>query len=144
MRITFLRFIKHSARRRAPSFRYALLESSGYRYTNVRRCPLGFRQRLVSRPPEGRSRPGLCLAGTVPTPTERVVDVNGVRLRVVEAGPPDGPVVVLAHGFPELAYSWRHQMPALAAAGYHVLAPDQRGYGGSSRPAGSRPTTSPR
>jgi pimeloyl-ACP methyl ester carboxylesterase len=43
--------------------------------------------------------------------------------------------VVLAHGFPELSYSWRHQLPALAAAGYHVLAPDQRGYGKSSRPA---------
>jgi pimeloyl-ACP methyl ester carboxylesterase len=42
--------------------------------------------------------------------------------------------VVLAHGFPELAYSWRHQIPVLAEAGYHVLAPDQRGYGGSSRP----------
>jgi len=62
-------------------------------------------------------------------------DVNGVRLRVVDAGPEDGPVVVLAHGFPELAFSWRHQIPALAAAGYRVLAPDQRGYGGSSRPA---------
>ncbi|WP_276032032.1 alpha/beta fold hydrolase [Mycolicibacterium komossense] len=57
-----------------------------------------------------------------------------VRLRVTEAGTPGDPVVILAHGFPELAYSWRHQIPALAAAGYHVLAPDQRGYGGSSRP----------
>ncbi len=66
--------------------------------------------------------------------TERTVAVNGVRLRLWEAGPEDGPVVVLAHGFPELAYSWRRQVPALAAAGYHVLAPDQRGYGGSSRP----------
>ena len=66
--------------------------------------------------------------------TPSFVDVNGVRLRVFEAGPPDGPVVILAHGFPELAFSWRHQMPALAAAGYRVLAPDQRGYGGSSRP----------
>jgi pimeloyl-ACP methyl ester carboxylesterase len=58
-----------------------------------------------------------------------------VRLRVTEAGPLEGPVVVLAHGFPDLAYSWRHQIPALAAAGYRVLAPDQRGYGGSSCPA---------
>lgn len=65
---------------------------------------------------------------------ERTVEVNGVTLRVLEAGPADGPAVVLTHGFPELAYSWRHQIPALAAAGYHVLAPDQRGYGGSSRP----------
>lgn len=64
-----------------------------------------------------------------------MIAVNGVRLRVLEAGPSDGPLVVLTHGFPELAYSWRHQIPALAEAGYHVLAPDQRGYGGSSRPA---------
>jgi pimeloyl-ACP methyl ester carboxylesterase len=62
------------------------------------------------------------------------VDTNGVRLRVIEAGDRGAPVVVLAHGFPELAYSWRHQIPALVQAGYHVLAPDQRGYGGSSRP----------
>ncbi|BBX75901.1 alpha/beta hydrolase [Mycobacterium shinjukuense] len=67
-------------------------------------------------------------------PTERIVDTNGIRLRVTEAGDRGAPVVLLAHGFPELAYSWRHQVPALAEAGYHVLAPDQRGYGGSSRP----------
>jgi pimeloyl-ACP methyl ester carboxylesterase len=65
---------------------------------------------------------------------ERFVAVNGVRLRVTETGEAGEPVVVLAHGFPELAYSWRHQIPVLAQAGYHVLAPDQRGYGGSSRP----------
>jgi pimeloyl-ACP methyl ester carboxylesterase len=66
--------------------------------------------------------------------TERLVDTNGVRLRVIEAGDRGAPVVVLAHGFPELAYSWRHQIAVLADAGYHVLAPDQRGYGGSSCP----------
>ena len=66
--------------------------------------------------------------------TERLVDVAEVRLRVLEAGDRGAPVVVLAHGFPELAYSWRHQIPVLAEAGYHVLAPDQRGYGGSSAP----------
>ncbi|KQY07721.1 epoxide hydrolase [Mycobacterium sp. Root135] len=58
-----------------------------------------------------------------------------MTLRVTEAGDRGAPVVVLAHGFPELAFSWRHQIPALAAAGYHVLAPDQRGYGGSSAPS---------
>ena len=68
------------------------------------------------------------------TVTERVIDTNGVRLRTLEAGDRGAPLVVLAHGFPELAYSWRHQIPALAAAGYHVLAPDQRGYGGSTSP----------
>ena len=69
-----------------------------------------------------------------PLSTERLVNTNGVRLRVDEAGERGAPVVILAHGFPELAYSWRHQIPALVEAGYHVLAPDQRGYGGSSRP----------
>jgi pimeloyl-ACP methyl ester carboxylesterase len=64
---------------------------------------------------------------------ERTVRTNGVDLHVVEAGT-DGPLVVLAHGFPELSYSWRHQIPALAAAGCRVIAPDQRGYGRSSRP----------
>jgi pimeloyl-ACP methyl ester carboxylesterase len=74
------------------------------------------------------------LAATVITSTERLVDTNGVQLRLTEAGDRGAPVVVLTHGFPELAYSWRHQIPVLADAGYHVLAPDQRGYGGSSRP----------
>jgi epoxide hydrolase A/B len=68
------------------------------------------------------------------TSTVRLVDTNGVRLRVTEAGDRGAPVVVLAHGFPELAYSWRHQIPALADAGYHVLVPDQRGYGDSAKP----------
>ena len=76
----------------------------------------------------------VCLGEIVITPTERLVETNGVTLRLTEAGERGNPVVVLAHGFPELAYSWRHQIPALAAAGYHVLAPDQRGYGGYSRP----------
>lgn len=64
--------------------------------------------------------------------TERTVAVNGVDLHVVEEGV--GPPVVFAHGFPELAYSWRHQTPSVAAAGYRAVAPDQRGYGRSSRP----------
>ncbi|MEA3019967.1 MAG: hypothetical protein QOI47_1491 [Actinomycetota bacterium] len=65
--------------------------------------------------------------------TESVISTNGVELRVFEAGVRGRPVV-LCHGFPELAYSWRHQIEPLAAAGYHVIAPDQRGYGGSSTP----------
>jgi pimeloyl-ACP methyl ester carboxylesterase len=60
----------------------------------------------------------------------RFVDrVNGLRIHLLEAGNPDHPCVLLLHGFPELAYSWRKVMPALAGAGYHVVAPDQRGYG---------------
>jgi pimeloyl-ACP methyl ester carboxylesterase len=66
--------------------------------------------------------------------TSRTVATNGVDLYVTEAGDPDASPVILCHGFPELAYSWRHQLPALAAAGYHAVAPDQRGYGRSSRP----------
>jgi pimeloyl-ACP methyl ester carboxylesterase len=64
----------------------------------------------------------------------RTVTTNGATLQVTEAGEPGAPVVLLLHGFPELAYTWRHQIPVLAAAGYHVLAPDQRGYGRSSAP----------
>ncbi|HLK01089.1 MAG TPA: alpha/beta hydrolase [Streptosporangiaceae bacterium] len=60
------------------------------------------------------------------------IETNGITLRVTEHG--TGPAVVLCHGFPELAFSWRHQVFALAKAGYRVLAPDMRGYGGSSRP----------
>ncbi|HEX3434750.1 MAG TPA: alpha/beta hydrolase [Solirubrobacteraceae bacterium] len=65
--------------------------------------------------------------------SEHTVAANGIELNVVEQG--EGPLVVLGHGFPELAYSWRHQLPALAQAGYRVLAPDMRGFGGSSAPA---------
>jgi pimeloyl-ACP methyl ester carboxylesterase len=54
---------------------------------------------------------------------------DGLAMHVLEAGTPGQPAVLLLHGFPELAYSWRKVMPALAGAGYHVLAPDQRGYG---------------
>lgn len=62
------------------------------------------------------------------------IDVNGVTLRVCEAGDRADPTVVLCHGFPDLAYAWRHQMRPLADAGFHVVAPDQRGYGRSSAP----------
>src|SRR5437588_438325 len=66
--------------------------------------------------------------------SERRVELgDGIELHVVEAG--EGPLVVLCHGFPELAFSWRHQIPALAGAGYRVAAPDMRGFGQSSAPA---------
>jgi pimeloyl-ACP methyl ester carboxylesterase len=64
--------------------------------------------------------------------TNRVVETNGIRMAVLDRG--EGPAVVLCHGFPELAYSWRHQVPALVAAGFHALVPDQRGYGATDRP----------
>ncbi|MDP9095294.1 MAG: alpha/beta hydrolase, partial [Pseudomonadota bacterium] len=55
--------------------------------------------------------------------------VNGLRVHILEAGDPRGPMLLLLHGFPEIAYSWRRLMPGLAAAGYYVVAPDARGYG---------------
>ncbi|GAB2832953.1 epoxide hydrolase EphA [Actinocorallia aurea] len=64
----------------------------------------------------------------------RRVETNGIALHVVEHG--EGPLVVLCHGFPELGYSWRHQVLALAEAGYRTLTPDLRGYGRSDRPEG--------
>ena len=62
----------------------------------------------------------------------RLVDVGDATLSVYEAG--EGPAVVFCHGFPELAYSWRRQIPAVGAAGFRAIAPDMRGYGGSARP----------
>jgi pimeloyl-ACP methyl ester carboxylesterase len=66
----------------------------------------------------------------------RTIATNGVRLHAVEAGPADGPLVLLLHGFPEFWYGWRHQIAPLAAAGLRVLAPDQRGYNTSDKPRG--------
>lgn len=64
--------------------------------------------------------------------THRSVRTNGIQLHIAEAG--QGPLVLLLHGWPESWYSWRHQLPALSAAGYHVVAPDVRGYGRSEKP----------
>ena len=64
--------------------------------------------------------------------TTRIIQANGLDMQIVEQG--EGPLLLLCHGWPELAYSWRHQIPALAAAGYRVVAPDMRGYGGTTAP----------
>jgi len=56
---------------------------------------------------------------------------NGIAFHALADGPSDGPLVLCLHGFPELGRSWRHQLPALAAAGYRAVAPDLRGYGGT-------------
>jgi len=71
---------------------------------------------------------------TTAMPPIQTAQVNGVEIAYCEAGPRTGTPIVLCHGFPELAFSWRHQIKALADAGRWVIAPDQRGYGGSSRP----------
>jgi pimeloyl-ACP methyl ester carboxylesterase len=62
----------------------------------------------------------------------RFVQVNGIKMHIAEQG--EGPLILLAHGFPELWYSWRHVLPVLAAAGYHAVAPDMRGYGQTDAP----------
>src|SRR5580658_739130 len=71
--------------------------------------------------------------GTIPAGirSRQIANVNGMTVHILEAGyeTPGRPAILLLHGFPELAYSWRKVMPSLAAAGYHVIAPDQRGYG---------------
>ena len=64
--------------------------------------------------------------------SHRTVEANGIRIHLAEQG--TGPLVLLCHGFPESWYSWRHQLPALAEAGFHAVAPDMRGYGGTDRP----------
>ena len=64
--------------------------------------------------------------------TLRQLETNGIRVRIAEQG--EGPLVLLLHGFPESWYSWRHQLPALAEAGFHAVAPDLRGYGASDAP----------
>ncbi|EJM62853.1 alpha/beta fold hydrolase [Pseudomonas sp. GM48] len=66
-------------------------------------------------------------------PHLQMLDINGIRMQVAMQG--SGPLVLLCHGFPELWYSWRHQLAALAAAGYRAVAPDMRGYGGTDAPA---------
>jgi pimeloyl-ACP methyl ester carboxylesterase len=66
----------------------------------------------------------------------RTIATHGIQLHTVEAGPEDGPLVVLLHGFPELWYGWREQIGPLARAGFRVLVPDQRGYNRSDKPKG--------
>ncbi len=71
-------------------------------------------------------------ATTITTVTHRTVQANGLHIHIAEQG--SGPLLLLCHGFPELWYSWRHQMNALSQAGYHVVAPDLRGYGQTDQP----------
>jgi len=66
-------------------------------------------------------------------PSSRTISANGIEIFLLELG--EGPLVLFCHGWPELSYSWRHQIPALAAAGFHVVAPDMRGFGRTSAPA---------
>jgi len=71
--------------------------------------------------------------GASGAPTMRMIRANGIQMRVAEMG--QGPLVIFLHGFPESWYSWRHQLPAIAKAGYRAVAPDLRGYGKTDKPA---------
>ena len=71
-------------------------------------------------------------SGSFQAISHRFIETNGLRMHIAEQG--TGPLILLCHGFPECWYSWRYQIAALAEAGYHVVAPDQRGYGQTDRP----------
>jgi pimeloyl-ACP methyl ester carboxylesterase len=81
---------------------------------------------------EPTSPPTSWVDSAMPEVTHRMIETNGIRLHVAEQG--EGPLIILCHGFPECWYSWRHQLPALAKAGFRAVAPDLRGYGRSDRP----------
>jgi pimeloyl-ACP methyl ester carboxylesterase len=82
--------------------------------------------------PGGGAEPASWADATMPDVTHRMIEANGIRLHLAEQG--EGPLVILCHGFPECWYSWRHQLPALAKAGFRTVAPDLRGYGRSEAP----------
>ena len=117
-------------------------ESSGSTLIATSRPSRGSRARYTSPIPPAPSGarisygPSSCGCQGQEIRTHREGVVNGIRLHWVEQG--QGPLVVLLHGFPEFWYAWRHQIPALAAAGFRAVAPDLRGYNLSEKPAGVR------
>src|ERR1700680_420204 len=86
----------------------------------------------AAEPSGAGSEPTSWVDSAMPEVTHRMIETNGIRLHVAEQG--EGPLIILCHGFPECWYSWRHQLRALAKAGFHAVAPDLRGYGRSDRP----------
>jgi len=86
----------------------------------------------AAEPGAARTEPTSWVDPAMPEVTHRMIETNGIRLHVAEQG--EGPLVILCHGFPECWYSWRHQLPALAKAGFRAVAPDLRGYGRSDHP----------
>jgi len=89
----------------------------------------------VTNEPRASTVPADEIPEAIPA-SSRFIETNGVRLHVVEAGPADGPLFVLLHGFPEFWYGWHEVIRPLARAGYRVVVPDQRGYNLSMKPAG--------
>jgi pimeloyl-ACP methyl ester carboxylesterase len=92
----------------------------------------GPRRTAAAEPSSAGTQPTYWVDPAMPEVTHRMVETNGLRLHVAEQG--EGPLIILCHGFPECWYSWRHQLPALAKAGFRAVAPDLRGYGRSDRP----------
>jgi len=86
----------------------------------------------AAEPSGAGPEPASWVDSAMPEVTHRMIETNGIRLHVAEQG--EGPLVILCHGFPECWYSWRHQLGALAKAGFRAVAPDLRGYGRSDRP----------
>jgi pimeloyl-ACP methyl ester carboxylesterase len=86
----------------------------------------------AAEPSGAGPEPTSWLDSAMPEVTHRMIETNGIRLHVAEQG--EGPLIILCHGFPECWYSWRHQLPALAKAGFRAVAPDLRGYGRSDCP----------
>ena len=86
----------------------------------------------ASEPGGTGPQPSSWIDPAMPEVTHRIIGTNGIRLHVAEQG--EGPLIILCHGFPECWYSWRHQLRALAQAGFHAVAPDLRGYGRSDCP----------
>ncbi len=77
----------------------------------------------------------MAISPDFPNISNRRIKTNGIELNIAEQGDPTAPLIIMCHGFPESWYSWRHQFAPLAAAGYHVVAPDMRGYGDSDKPS---------
>ena len=89
--------------------------------------------KVAAAEPSGADpKPPFWADSAMPEVTHRMIETTGIRLHLAEQG--EGPLVILCHGFPECWYSWRHQLPALAKAGFRAVAPDLRGYGRSDRP----------
>jgi pimeloyl-ACP methyl ester carboxylesterase len=91
-----------------------------------------FAEPLKAAAAETTGEPTSWVDPALPDVKHRMIETNGIRLHVAEQG--EGPLVILCHGFPECWYSWRHQLAALAKAGFRAVAPDLRGYGRSDRP----------
>src|SRR4051812_38508429 len=99
---------------------------------SARRARSGSPERAARREAAARAPPEMSEPATHTEIEHCDVEVNGVRLHCAVAG--EGPLVILLHGFPDFWYGWRHQLPALAAAGFRAVAPDTRGCGRSERP----------